>query len=337
MKNYLKILVVLLCGITGAFFSYKLAYAISEKYFFDKLFYRKSAMHGYLNVEWGDYTNIQNNEINKRISDILLITQEKNDSEEKVLGASDNNEYRIAVLGDSFVYGWGIRKGERFSKMLENNLSKKRPTKVFILGLPGDGILDNLAKYKLAEAKLRPNLTILMFANNDFSIDWINRYPGEEELFGKLKSKCPGEVFMFDWNQYSNWSWKKLFLTAFFPAATDNYSNSCIFLDALREMDNQKIIFFPTNTIPKNEISLPENFSNSDQELFIKHEWLMQKLKNLIKTQDGFILDYDYNNIPNDLISVSDSEGHFSKFTNKMIAEILYKEITNNERWGFIK
>lgn len=336
MSKSVKIFALISLSIFLVFYAYKLSYYYAEKYYFDKLFYRKSQKHGYLKSNSEDLTQIQNREIRKRIEDVISLVEAHNNSAQ-VLGVQSNQEYKIAIIGDSFVYGGGIKRDERFSEILESKLDNFQPTTVYNLSLNGDNIIEHLAKYKLAESHLNPDLYIIGIVNNDFMVDRIDRYPDQEKWFNEMKSRCPKEVFIYNWEGYEEMTWEEVFLKGYYPSGLDSYSNTCLLIEALSEMDKSKIIFFPiTPMLEESSILLPDTYQNINQEVRLKDQWLMLKYINAITMQDGYFLYYDYSNVPEDMMRVSEKEGHYSKYVNKQIAEKLYEEITSNQKWNFI-
>src|SRR5688572_11695772 len=113
---------------------------ISETFFFDKFHYNKSTKYGYLTDEINPLAREKNpTAIEQRLSDLrTLFPRSPNDTQ--IMGRSINNnkQYTIVIVGDSVVYGTGVKDGERFSVLLEKELNKVRPTKVYALAQPGD-------------------------------------------------------------------------------------------------------------------------------------------------------------------------------------------------------
>ncbi len=79
--------------------------------------------------------------------------------------------FRIAVLGDSFTYGWGINNvNDTYPKVLEmklNSIGTKR-YEVLNLGIPGYNTPEELDTLKKKVAAYNPDLIILGYVLNDF-------------------------------------------------------------------------------------------------------------------------------------------------------------------------
>lgn len=85
----------------------------------------------------------------------------------------DSSVYRIMVLGDSFVFGWGVNMEDSFPKKLEKELNETHPlpeiTKYEVMntGGYGYGTLQEYLFYKQRGYLYHPDLVILAFFKND--------------------------------------------------------------------------------------------------------------------------------------------------------------------------
>lgn len=98
-----------------------------------------------------------------------------------------NDEYRILILGDSFAEGYSVEFPEVFSEVLKMRLNKSHGTKhyeVINAGTAGYGTDQELLLFQAEGKKYHPDLTILMFHDNDF---WYNNqaryWRGDKPLF----------------------------------------------------------------------------------------------------------------------------------------------------------
>lgn len=85
-----------------------------------------------------------------------------------------NDEYRILVLGDSFAEGYSVEFPELFSEVLKTRLKKSHGTRnyeVINAGTAGYSTDQELLLFQTDGKKYHPDLTILMFHDNDF---WYN-------------------------------------------------------------------------------------------------------------------------------------------------------------------
>jgi len=85
-------------------------------------------------------------------------------------------EYRIVVLGDSFAEGYSVQFSELFSEVLKTELNNRRDKQYEVIntGTGGYSTDQELLLFQTAAKKYRPDLTILMFWDNDI---WFNNQP----------------------------------------------------------------------------------------------------------------------------------------------------------------
>lgn len=91
--------------------------------------------------------------------------REKEFSQEK-----PHNTTRILVLGDSFVYGWGVNRSDRFTEVLERKLQSRHSRDIEIInaGVPGWGMKDYFNYLKHRGIKYEPDMVIVSFISNDW-------------------------------------------------------------------------------------------------------------------------------------------------------------------------
>lgn len=90
--------------------------------------------------------------------------------------AKQPNEYRVLILGDSFVFGLGVESNQTFAALLERLLagSTSRPVKVINAGVNSFGTLQELEFLKTRGLSMTPDLVILSYYENDV-LDNIDR------------------------------------------------------------------------------------------------------------------------------------------------------------------
>jgi lysophospholipase L1-like esterase len=80
--------------------------------------------------------------------------------------------FRIAGLGDSVMFGWGVHQGEAYLDVLEDRLHAMPgdPPRFEVLNfaLPGYNTAMEVAVYEHKAQKFSPDLVIIQFINNDF-------------------------------------------------------------------------------------------------------------------------------------------------------------------------
>lgn len=99
---------------------------------------------------------------------------------------------RILVLGDSFVFGYGVEEGQRFTNLLEarlNDAKSDRHYEVISAGVPSWGTTDELLYLQEEGLKYHPDIVLLCFYENDV------RDNEDRDLFtvshGQLVAKRP--------------------------------------------------------------------------------------------------------------------------------------------------
>ena len=116
-------------------------------------------------------------------------------SPEKAPGA-----YRVALLGDSFVFAASIDYENTFAGLMNRYFKeKKQPVEVIDMGVDGYGTIEELLVYEHEARKLKPDLVVLCFyVGNDLHNNYPPRehFPGYELENGELVA-VPFEVRAF--------------------------------------------------------------------------------------------------------------------------------------------
>ncbi len=82
--------------------------------------------------------------------------------------------YRIVMLGDSHVFGWGVYLDDTLPKLLENELNSRSGTRryeVLNMGVPAFGTGDEVALLREKGLFYHPDMTLFGFFHDDFR-DW---------------------------------------------------------------------------------------------------------------------------------------------------------------------
>lgn len=83
---------------------------------------------------------------------------------------------RILVLGDSYVFGWGVAQGEEWIEVVERELNAQlgeRSVEGWNGGVNGYGTIGALAQLRRIGPELRPDLVLLGFFANDFTDNFL--------------------------------------------------------------------------------------------------------------------------------------------------------------------
>jgi len=317
-KNIKKFLINFGLLLFSSFLSYKLSYFIGENYFFDKFFYKKSIKYGY--GEINKNFNLKN--YGKRSKDLLILENlAKNnifeqDEIDKVLGIKNDNIYRIAVIGDSVVWGVGLKNKERFVEILEKKLNKIYPTKVFSFSYSGDSIVDNYIKYILLKNfNYKIDLYIFGLVSNDLKFSNKARY--DLSIFNKVTNDCSNKDFYY-WNLDDDENLSYLLTTK--KSFSDDFGNFCVLEKIADLLPKKRAIYFDFS------------IDYGDKYLDI--------YRNILKGKGLFIKKYIDESCDCERCNcyyVSEKERHPSAFANKKYAEFLYNEITTNSEYGFIE
>lgn len=88
--------------------------------------------------------------------------------------------YRIAVLGDSFTFGWGVEEPDCFVRKTESLLNKALSEKsgqmkvqMLNFGVPGYSTFQEVAQYDELVAQFKPNAVLIYFIENDFGLPFF--------------------------------------------------------------------------------------------------------------------------------------------------------------------
>jgi lysophospholipase L1-like esterase len=306
-----------------SFLSFKVTYLIAEKYFFDKIFYQKSIAYGY----WVEDKDLRPEAFGKRAQDIEELQQRAHltpENSPQILGTCDDHKYVVTVIGDSYVWGQGIKNEERFVEILEKELNKIRPTRVVSLGNSGDNIFDNYIKYLWAKKQYRSDLFVFGMVTNDLLFNLSDRY--DEKMYNDLISGCSGEP-IYDKYPDSN----KL------NTLEDQRKEYGDLMDRSYEKQTKNYCALQkvASLLPKEGIL----FFDFDKQKYIGWESL-QAYESVIAQHNLPILSLDNLSHPlpehySPVWNVSPLDGHPSAYSNQLFAESLFKEITENPRWHF--
>lgn len=323
MSKIYKILTLTLFSTLICFLTYCLCYFIAEKYFFDKFFYQKSVAHGYYppgaEIQYADFGN--------RSKDIISLYNHKLTNDPKV--------YNIAIIGDSHVWGQGIRNNQRFAYLLENKLNKIRPTKVYSFGKGGSNTLNYFRMYeRILSSSISINTYIILPVSNDALInvgDKENDVAGAnidnqddpilqdcQKLFPKQKTSIyPGNKNN-PMNKYIpesiGLSWK-------------NPINACVVNESIKRLPSNNAIYL-----------VDKDYLRENPELKEYQRLLSQNNKYQISTEVGKFMDkykryFNKNVYQNFNVSLSDP--HPNALANQMYTDIIFAEITTNPKWNF--
>jgi hypothetical protein len=221
---------------------------LSEKCFFDKLFYKKSLPHGYYSVwpydieDWQIVAEKFNHD--QRNTDLLnLISAGLGDQEAIDLLEKEQKDsvLKIAIIGDSMFFGTGVRSSQTIAYFLEQEVKKIRDVKVYNYSFFGDDFLDNYAKYQLVKKYLKPDLIIFGLVDNDLLFNSFQRYPTKEVIYQELIKTCPNRQLIEGKKDVSSRDMTRLIYHPTFGHETQNY---CFLTNLIKNFSKEDTIFF---------------------------------------------------------------------------------------------
>jgi len=353
MNKKVKKAVIFFSLIVSIFLSYCLVYFLAEKYFFDKIFYLKSYTHGYPHADFFEKNFLHSlffkgneKKISSRNRDLTFllsqeVTSNRYDSE------YTNDKFKIALIGDSFIYGLGVKERERASNILEKKLNRVRPSIVYNFGNLGDSLVDNYIKYNLAKEYMDIDLFIFGLVEDD--LNFLNNayYLEFEETLIQLSQGCKElKIFHRDpqLEQLTNSNEiafkKDEEIRSFYSMVLDEkYGNICLAQKIANSFNADETLILDLNYLDPMLMCL-KNWPRSETDYkfnILINEYLRIFSKANIKIIDGYNRVASLFQDPVVKMQVSEVEGHPSKFAHYWYAQILFDELTTNDKWGFIE
>lgn len=333
MNKGIKILVLVILATMSSVFSYVVSGWIAEHYFFDKFVYYKRLDYGYFVPDkFKSFIDFRD-----RARDVIPYLKDarqfsKQYADANVLGSTDRQEFTIAFIGDSFVWGQGVKFEDTVTQVLERKLNKIKLTNVLALAISGDNIMENIAKYVLSRRFHHVDLYVFMPLINDVLLN-TDREKYALDLYDEIIDPCAEktgiEPITAEPVDEMNEEKKTQGMRKEFEASK-NSTNICIFDSVYQLLPRDNAIYV-----------LPYEYKNENT--IAERIRIEQTLHNnnlyIVYARDGKnIPQYTkYWENPDKYFRVSSVEVHPSKLAHRMYADLLYQEITTNPRWGFVE
>lgn len=308
MKTHVPQLLLIFISLFLFFTSLFACYFIAQKFFFDKFFYQKSVTFGY----WipSARSSLSLKDFGDRARDIYQL-------ENKIPDKNYPTElFQIAIYGDSYVWGQGIKNDQRFAKILEEKLNQHRPTRVISLAEIGDNIFDHYQKYQQAAdifGKIDLHIFALLFNDLLFDNPIDNRYQTKTFLSHNSYFGCTGPEFIATFEEGQNT----------LDSLNPDSKNYCTFKKIIPLLPNKNVLYFDIGQITHSDTNP------------------LQKKFHLLASQNLSLFEPFSQEIPSsshpNKYNVSPIDFHPSALANQIIAKLFYQEITTNPEWGFVK
>lgn len=327
MNKLDKTIITLLLSIVLSIATLFSCYIISEKYFFDKFFYQKSIIHGYgmygqKPVKLEDYGNRAKDLINLNFN-----IQSHNTTTKK---------YTIALIGDSYAWGMGVRYPQTVAPILEKKLKKiNKNTDILLLAKPGDSILDYYSSYKKISNSTNIDMYIFILVFNDLAFNFDDRLHDNdyEHILENCRISNGPINYLINWQdfakQHPNHNWDDVV-----KEQTDNINKSW------SNPANICALNTISKTLPQNSLFfITDDYENTPNHLYYQtYINEIQKFhSNIIRSNNAKLLP-GYESFwknPTKRLRISSNEFHPNAIAHKMYAELLYKEVTENKKWNF--
>ncbi len=309
-----KILLFLVAGVSLVF-ACLIAQFVTEKYFFDRLYYQKSQKFGYYSEK--DYSNYLL--LRQRVSGIDLLPYAVTP---KKMVVKNSDEYTIVVIGDSVVWGRGVKIDDLFTEKLSKKLNTVRKTKIYALGFPGDNFLNNMTKYELMQKDVAVDLYIFLLNISDIFRS-ENTYMGlNSPLEISIHNQC-ARIGSFQ-HDYDAEKWESY--AQHLENAWDNPANLCTIVEGSKYLPKNALYVIPDRNTYIYGFDAFAQILRSNQ---LQVRVIGRDSKGLEKYKPYWDDAQRY-------FQVSSKEGHPSALANSLYADYLEYEIIHELRWGFM-
>ena len=116
--------------------------------------------------------------ITERFEHVMITTNSFGLRSPEILVKKPTDTYRVAVLGDSYAFGWGVEQDRPFSRVMEAELNRNqngRRFEVLNFGVPGYATFQEVAQFLEKGAQFAPDAVVVYVISNDFHLPFFIR------------------------------------------------------------------------------------------------------------------------------------------------------------------
>jgi hypothetical protein len=320
-KLFLNTVVLLVISLLILSVSIFFLYFLAEKYFFDKFFYYKSVDHGYWVFDEDKQLTVSFRDFGERA---LYYRQLRHGADVEDLlpnHLSDEELFTIAIIGDSYTWGQGVRWPQTFSQVLEKKLQKDFNVRVMTVANCGDIIVDYLVDYRKLEEIYSPDFYVFALVVNDLA-PHISSYEDlkQEPIIRFCEDNFPEEEANIERNSDIDYLNDK---ELFDPFVLGNPINECFVSESIKQLPTEQSIYLLTESY----------FEWAQERLDFFREILELEEKTIIDSKEilnlpqyeRYLKDYEQANYSS--LVVSKKDGHPSALVHQLYADLLYEAI----------
>lgn len=275
-------------------------------------------------------------------------------SVEERLFKTDSNQFRILILGDSYIHGGGIPSSEKFSKklsiLLNENNNSDRNYLVLDVSRPSNNSLDNYNSFIYYEKIFKPHLVFWAYNFNDIlgGVEITNKVSNESSETKTTPKRTSKETTRLNKFTKQVYSYSELlrYISAnvqkelktygiVLPIGDFHYLTKKAYLEKSKDWNNTKSILSKTSQICQLNQSefilykMPEfNLLDKNDLFSVINESLLNYCdsNSSIKYIDG---NKDFNGLDGNDFKLSKYDGHPNEKAHLLIANSVFEHIKN--------
>ncbi len=95
------------------------------------------------------------------------------------------NTYRIALLGDSFAFGWGVEEEKTFARVIEHELNRLsnsgKQIELLNFGVPGYSTFQEVTRFEEVGFEFEPDAILVFYVDNDKGLPNFLKHPDSDK------------------------------------------------------------------------------------------------------------------------------------------------------------